>query len=136
MTDHQDPGTVREGQKAGAGAEPLFWVCFNQSSEAGENTAGNHRPFQSPTIDAGLLNFSNLWLLPSLYAGFSIKKILFGKRKVPFLIPWWESFSALSGGRSRRKIPVGSVLPFSSKNLPSFFVLGSGLVFDDMGGGN
>jgi hypothetical protein len=38
MTDHQDPGTVREGQKAGAGAEPLFWVCFNQSSEAGEKT--------------------------------------------------------------------------------------------------
>ena len=66
MTDHQDPGMIREGQKAGAGAETLFRVCFNQSSEAGEKTAGNHRPFQSPTIDAGLLNFSKFWVLPSL----------------------------------------------------------------------
>ncbi len=75
MADHQDPGTVREGQKAGAGAEPLFRVCFNQSSKTGENTAGNHRPFQSPTIDAGLLNFSKFCVLPSLYTEFSFKRI-------------------------------------------------------------
>ena len=77
MTDHQDPGMIREGQKAGAGAETLFRVCFNQSSEAGEKTAGNHRPFQSPTIDAGLLNFSKFWVLPSLYTEFSFKRIHF-----------------------------------------------------------
>ena len=75
MADHQDPGTVREGQKAGAGAEPLFRVCVNQSSDAAEKTAGNHWPSQSPVLDIGLSSFSKFCVLPSLYTEFSFKRI-------------------------------------------------------------